>query len=84
MKQKPSYEDLQKKVELLEKELSSLRSTHPNIQNINQSLFYEISEYSKNGIALFESKDNGKSFIIKYFNNPHLQSDLTSFYVLLL
>ncbi|MDA3953985.1 MAG: PAS domain-containing protein [Bacteroidales bacterium] len=68
MRKKPSYEELQKKVVFLKEELSSLKIRKYNIQNNNHSLFFEISEYSKNGIALFESKDNGKSFIIKYFN----------------
>ncbi len=65
----PSYEDLQKRIAYLEKELSVLRPEQlKNPFNINQSLFFEISEYSKNAVALFETKDKGKSFIIKYFN----------------
>ncbi len=65
----PSYEDLQKRIAYLEKELSVLRPEQSkNPFNINQSFFFEISEYSKNAVALFETKDKGKSFIFKYFN----------------
>lgn len=65
----PSYEELQSKISRLEKELSVLRPEQSkNPFNINQSLFFEISEYSKNAIAVFETKDSGESFIIKYFN----------------
>lgn len=65
----PSYEELQSKISRLENELSVLRSEQSkNPFNINQSLFFEISEYSKNAIILFETKDNGESFIINYFN----------------
>lgn len=68
MGKQPSYEDLVKKVAFLEEELSSLKSKQNNIHGINQDLFFKICEYSKNGIALFESKDNGVTFFIKYFN----------------
>lgn len=68
MGNQPSYEDLVEKVAFLEEKLSSLRSEQINIHGINQDLFFKICEYSENGIALFESKDNGLTFIIKYFN----------------
>jgi PAS domain S-box-containing protein len=69
MEKQPSYEELLKKISQLENKLSNLKSEQSqNPFNINQSLFFEISEYSKNAIALFETKDGGKSFIIKYFN----------------
>jgi len=69
MEKQPSYEELLKKISQLENKLSNLKSEQSqNPFNINQSLFFEISEYSKNAIALFETKDDGKSFIIKYFN----------------
>lgn len=65
----PSYEELQSKISRLENELSVLRSEQSkNPFNINQNLFFEISEYSKNAVAIFETIDNGKSFIINYFN----------------
>ncbi|NOQ25988.1 MAG: PAS domain-containing protein [Bacteroidales bacterium] len=64
----PSYEDLVKKVAFLEEELSSLRTGQYNNHSLDHDLFFKICEYSKNGIALFESQDNGVTFIIKYFN----------------
>ncbi|MFC2151794.1 PAS domain-containing protein [Bacteroidota bacterium] len=66
----PSYEDLQNKIAYLEKELSSLKSNSNlnSFKNINLSLFYEICEYSKNAIALFETNNDGVSFNLKYFN----------------
>jgi PAS domain S-box-containing protein len=68
MGKQPSYEDLVKKTAFLEEELSSLKSKQNYINDINQDLFFKICEYSKNGIALFESEDNGVTFTIKYFN----------------
>ncbi|MCK5170620.1 MAG: PAS domain S-box protein, partial [Bacteroidales bacterium] len=65
----PSYEDLQKKISRLEKELSALRFEQSKVPfGVYQHLFFEVTEYSKNAIALFETKDDGESFIIKYFN----------------
>ncbi|MCK5028283.1 MAG: PAS domain-containing protein [Bacteroidales bacterium] len=65
----PSYEDLQKKIVHLEKELSKLYSSRSEIpSNINPILFFKISENSRNAIALFETTDNGETFVIKYFN----------------
>lgn len=69
MEKQSSYEELQQRVAELEKELSSLKRKRNKLpSNIEPEIFFKISEYSKNAIALFESKDNGKSFIIKYFN----------------
>ncbi len=69
MEKLPSYEELQDRINTLENEIISLKSKHSKVTfDINPTLFFEICEYSKNAIALFESKDNGKSFIIKYFN----------------
>jgi PAS domain S-box-containing protein len=65
----PSYEDLQNRIAQLEKELTSLKTgqfTTPF--NINPELFYDVCEYSKNAIVIFDSNDNGETFIIKYFN----------------
>jgi PAS domain S-box-containing protein len=64
-----SYEDLQKKIEQLEKELSRLYSMRSEIpSNTDPLIFFKISEYSKNAVALFETNDDAKSFTIKYFN----------------
>ncbi len=69
MENLPSYEELQDRITTLENDISYLKSRYSKATNdINPTLFFEICEYSKNAIALFESKDNGKSFIIKYFN----------------
>lgn len=65
----PSYEDLLQKIGQLEKQLSEVITDRKSIpENIDPHLFYKISEYSKNAIALFETKDNANSFTIKYFN----------------
>ena len=66
MEKLPSYEELQDRINTLENEIITLKSNHSEVTfDINPTLFFEICEYSKNAIALFESKDNGKSFIIK-------------------
>ena len=69
MGKQPSYEDLQKRIELLEKELFDLKTKRAKIpSNMNPLIFFEISEHSKNAIEIFESNANAKSFTIKYFN----------------
>lgn len=78
MGNQPSYEELVKKVAILEEELSSLKTEQNNIHGINQGLFFKICEYSKNGIAIFESKDNGVTFIIKYFNQKAAEIEIVN------
>ncbi|PLX14102.1 MAG: hypothetical protein C0597_10540, partial [Marinilabiliales bacterium] len=69
MKKLPSYEELQHRIAQLENELASFKSGGSKIPfNIKANLFYDICEYSKNAVVLFESFDNGKSFKIKYCN----------------
>lgn len=62
-----SYKELQQKIVQLEKQVSSLKTTQLS-SDLDNNIFYKICEYSKNAIALFETQDKGKSFIIKYFN----------------
>jgi len=65
----PSYEALQNKIAQLEKELLRLNTIRSEIPpNTSPLLFYKISEFSRNAVALFETMDNGDSFTIKYFN----------------
>ena len=59
----PSYNDLQQKILQLEDQVSHLKTNYDN------NIFYNICEHSQNAIALFETKDNGISFTIKYFNS---------------
>jgi PAS domain S-box-containing protein len=64
-----SYDDLQKRISYLENELDRVKSNHiSKIFDLEPQLFYEICEHSKNAIAIFETPDNGKNFIIKYLN----------------
>jgi len=65
----PSYGDLQNRIANLEKELSSIKTKQAgNPFDVNPELFFDISEYSNNAVAIFESNDNGETFIIKYIN----------------
>ena len=69
MEKQPSYEELQKEISRLENKLSALKSEQSKTPfDVYQHLFFEITEYSKNAIVLLETKDNGESFYIKYFN----------------
>jgi len=64
-----SNKNLQKGNSKLKDTGSDLMSESLDIPfNIHPKLFFQICEYSKNAVAIFESPDNGKSFIIKYFN----------------
>ena len=64
-----SYEDLQNRISYLENELDKTRSQNTvPIIDLEPHLFYEICENSKNAIAIFETNDNGKTFITKYLN----------------
>ena len=65
----PSYKELQEKIIRLETELSELQSDNTdNPYKISHKHFFEICEYSKNAISLFETTDDAKTFTIKYFN----------------
>ena len=69
MEKQPSYEELQKEISRLENKLSALKSEQSKTPfDVYQHLFFEITEYSKNAIVLLETKNNGESFYIKYFN----------------
>ena len=69
MEKQPSYEELQKEISRLENKLSALKSEQSKTPfDVYQHLFFEITEYSKNAIVLLETKDNGDSFYVKYFN----------------
>lgn len=72
MKQQPSYEDLQKRILKLESELREIKCSSINSNNPSDNIFVKICEYSKNGVAIFETPDRGKSFFIKYFNRKAL------------
>jgi len=67
MKKPASHKDLQDRVLQLENELEKVKS-EKNLSILNDNIFYNICEHSKNAIALYETKDNGKNFIIKYLN----------------
>ncbi len=65
----PSYEDLQDRIVQLEKELLRFNKIYTEIPpNTDPVLFFKISEQSRNAISLFETNDNGETFVIKYFN----------------
>lgn len=64
-----SYQDLQNRVSYLENELAKAKSKNLSPKfDIEPSLFYEICENSKNAIAIFEAKNHGNKYIIKYLN----------------
>ncbi|MCB2197322.1 MAG: PAS domain-containing protein [Bacteroidetes bacterium] len=64
-----SYEDLQNRISYLENELAKVKSSNLSPKfDLEPHLFYEICENSKNAIAVFEAKNNGSKFIIKYLN----------------
>jgi PAS domain S-box-containing protein len=69
MIKKPTYEDLQKRIEQLEKELNEKSSlSAQTTYNIHYQRFFEICELAKNAIAVLETKDNGNTFYVKYVN----------------
>jgi len=70
MSKKPTYEDLQKRIEKLTQELNERSSLSQQTNySIDNHRFFEICELSKNAIAVLETTDNGNTFIIKYVNN---------------
>ena len=69
MNKLPSHDELQKRISYLENELLLAEKKFNELKfDLEPQLFFEICEYSKNSIAVFETRDNGKTFIIKYFN----------------
>jgi len=75
MKNQPSYEDLQRRVLQLEKELKESKSLKSSYSEQTSDIFYKICEYSQNAVALFETLDNAKTFDIKYFNKKAAEKE---------
>ncbi|WP_319548354.1 hypothetical protein [Desulfogranum marinum] len=64
---KPTYEELEKKIQELEK-AESARIENEETINENQDLFSVLFEYMPSGVAIYKPTDNGSDFVFKSLN----------------
>lgn len=69
MTKKLTYQQLEQKVQKLEKKLSVLENIKDkNNFGVDNNHFFQICENSKNAIVLLKTNNNGQSFFVSYFN----------------
>jgi PAS domain S-box-containing protein len=68
MAEKPTYEELEKRIQELEKKVSSLMKIETELKE-NEECFSEMFEHMPSGIAIYKPADRCSDFVFKAFNH---------------